>query len=246
MPSVNISPAQFAITWGPANALPARASVAPMSLAVTMGNVVAGPGVNLSPGNSVSVPKLDRLVRQEVIIVDGKPTMRFQIIYEGNLKAIEQALASQQGQIDDQGTIVALLQSVVAQLQEVQIKAQATAQDEALAKSFVSPQNIIFADSTGTILISAHTRVYGDGNSVPVSGGSVSGFNPGDYVQIYYDDAGRAGGVVNYQGTTSVVVQSGARHIVGGVAIPPPGTTPTPGTVRPPPGYVPPNQLDSQ
>lgn len=246
MPSVNASPAQFAITWGKATALPVRVSADPMSFVLTMGKAVAGPGVNLSPGNNVSVPKLDRIMRQEVITNGNVADERFRIIWEKTMQQIEKAFSNQQGQIDDQAAIVALLQSVVAQLQEVQTQAQTTAQDEALAKSFVTPQNIIFADSSGTILINAHTRVYGDGNSVPVSGGSVSGFNPGDYVQIYYDDAARAGGVVNYQGTTSVVVQSGARHIVGGVAIPPPGTTPTPGTVRPPPGYVPPNQLDSQ
>lgn len=246
MPSVNIAPARFAIDWGVANALPARVSVAPMNLVVTMGWAKSGPGTNLSPVEAV--PKLDRITRQEPVTNGNIAHERFQVIWQRTMEAIEKAFANQQGQIEDLTAIITRLEAAEAQAQEAQATAQATVQADALAKSYVEPQGILTAQADGTIFIDNHTRYYGNGASVSVTGGAIGGYSIGDYVQVYYDDAARVGGSVLYQGTTGVVVQQDGRHIVGGVGIPPPEASPITGNVQPPPGYVPKStrELDSQ
>lgn len=54
------------------------------------------------------------------------------------------------------------------------------------------------AGANVTVTMSAHTRYYGDGTSVAVSGGSLTGIPYDTDVYIWYDDASRAGGAVTY------------------------------------------------
>ncbi len=130
------------------------------------------------------------------------------------------------------------IQAVLAVAQAADAKASSVQTTVSLANSYVEPSSVLSAASDGTITIAAHTRVYGD-TSVSVDGGSITGFAQGAFVQVYYDDAAREGGAVSYQGTTSLVSQEGARHIVGGVTIPATGEPPVEGQGPRPPGYVP-------
>jgi hypothetical protein len=94
----------------------------------------------------------------------------------------------------------------------------------ALTNSGVSGITITATDSGSncTITISAHTRVYGDGTSVSVNGGSVTGLAYSTQYYMYYDQPSRLGGAVSYAATTVKLdaAQTGDRHLVGTVTTP--------------------------
>lgn len=237
MPSVSIVPAAYRLTFGDVTTQPARETVGALVLRFIGGTANAGPETDLS-GN-VNVPKLDPIIRSERIVQpSGEVSPRFQTIWQQSMEAIKAAFRGQQGQITDLATIVARLEAAEQKAAAAQEVANETAAADALAKSYREPSNILSASETGTITIAAHTLHYGDGTSVSLNSGTLPGWNAGDYVQVYYDDAGREGGAVNYQGTTAEIAQQGARHIVGGVKIPQPGEPPSGGQTPPPPGYV--------
>lgn len=96
--------------------------------------------------------------------------------------------------------------------------------------------------ATATATISAHTRVYGDGVSVAVGGGTVTGLAFSTIYFIYYDDAGRDGGAVTYQAATAYAdacpSQSAPnRHFVGAVTTPANGDPPSDGEPATAPGW---------
>lgn len=112
------------------------------------------------------------------------------------------------------------------------------AADDAAATSSLANSGIPGVTITGTdaganvtVTISAHTRVYGDGTSVSVNGGSVTALAYSTLYYIYYDQASRAGGAVTYQATTSqtTAAQTGDRHLVGQVTTPAALAAPTDG-----------------
>lgn len=88
------------------------------------------------------------------------------------------------------------------------------------------------AGTDATVTVSANTRYYGDGTSVAVNSGSVTGVAYGlDAALIYYDDPTRAGGAVTYLVTTDPLLATPTpahqnRHYVGSV--------PTPAALDPP------------
>lgn len=243
MPSVTATRAQLAITGAAAFTIPYRVEASPAALRLVGGTATVGPGTGTDL--DVTTPELDRLTRFDELLDDPRfrnvgPSTRLQLIWQRTMEAIETAFEALSTQVNDNTVLLAQIQQAQELAQTANDTAQAQAQADALAKSYVSPLDIISANSSGTVTITAHTRIYGDGTSVAVDGGSVSGFVPGDYVQVYYDDAAREGGAVSYQGTTSVIAQEGARHIVGGVTIPAVGVPPTTGLPPFPPGYIPP------
>lgn len=108
-----------------------------------------------------------------------------------------------------------------------------------IANSYVSGLTLTATDAgaSTTITISSHTRVYGDGTTKSVTGGSLTGLAYDTFYYIYYDDPTFAGGSVTYVATTSstTAAQTGSRHVVGGVNTPMAGDPPAPGDpVRPP------------
>lgn len=120
----------------------------------------------------------------------------------------------------------------------------ATALEQSINASYPTNYSppLLTADPTGGVNIVAHDRVYGNPTlnpTVTVFAGSVAtGFAPGDIARVYYDDPDRSGGLVTYQATLdpAVAAQTGNRHSVGAIEIPPTGT----GEGRPtlPPGGV--------
>lgn len=109
-----------------------------------------------------------------------------------------------------------------------------------LANSYVSGLTLTATDAgtDATITISAHSRVYGDGASVSVSGGSLTGLAYDTLYYIYYDQPSRAGGSVTYLSTTdaSVAAQTGDRHVVGSTTTPLAAGPPIDGNPVLPPG----------
>jgi hypothetical protein len=112
----------------------------------------------------------------------------------------------------------------------------------ALANSYTTGLTITATDagSNVTITISAHTRVYGDGTSVAVSGGSLTALAYSTAYYVFYDQASRAGGAVTYQSSTSIQGNGTApdRHFVGAVTTPAALGGPVGGNPVRPPGFA--------
>lgn len=117
--------------------------------------------------------------------------------------------------------------------------AEATTLATALANSYVetNPLTATDAGTNATITVAAHNRIYGDGTTVAVSGGSITALSYETLYYVYYDQPSRAGGSVTYLTTTdaSVAAQTGDRHVVGSALTPAGGAPPVDGSpVRPP------------
>lgn len=99
--------------------------------------------------------------------------------------------------------------------------------DTSLNESYVSGITITAADagSDVTITISSHTRTYGDGTSVSVDGGTVTGQAYSMTLFLYYDQSSREGGAVTYDASDNIATAgfnavNVNRHMVGSVTTP--------------------------
>jgi hypothetical protein len=187
---------------------------------------------------------------QNVAIVDpatGLPTAAFQRYWQDSVQQQVNALvaaANTQAAADAANAAAEAAQTAADTANTAAADASAVAEqvtaDNALANSYVTGLTLTATDagSNVTITISAHTRVYGDGTSVSVSGGSITGYAYSTVARIYYDQPSRAGGVVSYQATTSaeVAAQTGSRHSVGAVTTPAAAAPPNTGNPVFPPG----------
>ena len=102
--------------------------------------------------------------------------------------------------------------------------ADATAAEASLVNSYVDGVTLTGSDAgaSASIAITSHTRVYGDGTSVSVNSGNLTGLSYSTLYYVYYVDAARTGGAVSYQATTSqtTAAQTGDTHLVGSVTTP--------------------------
>lgn len=219
-------------------------SVLPLKISSRL--VLVGPGApNLT--SDVTAPKLDRLQRLiKYFETNGTPTQKMVLDWQNTMEAIEAALRGLTGQLGDLSTLVAQIKAAQDLAQAAQTIAAETKAQQDITNSYTSPSAVLTASNDGTITIAAHQRVYGDGTSVSVDGGTLNGFSPGDYVAVYYDDPSRAGGPVVYMGTTDAVAQAGVRHSVGQIAIPQAGEAPSTGGGVAAPGYTPGGQTPRQ
>lgn len=171
---------------------------------------------------ALKLPRLERLVA--LVDKTGLPTRAFHQWWAAFAKAIEDAF----NQLADTVALIAAAQAAADAANAAAASANAAA-DSAAAQSALGNSGVTGATITGsdagasaTVTISAHTRVYGDGTSVAVTGGSVTGLAYSTLYYIYYDQASRLGGAVTYQATTSdtTAAQTGDRHLVGSVTTP--------------------------
>lgn len=179
--------------------------------------------------------KLPRFLRTLAIVDDkGAPTVAFHQWWESVLKQIENSVNSIQAALEAAG----IAQAAAEAAQNAANSAQSVAK---LTNSGAAGLTITATDagSNASIDISSHTRVYGDGSSVSVNAGSLSGLAYSTTYYIYYDDPSFAGGSVTYQVTTSQMTasQTGSRHLVGGVVTPAAGGVPVDGGGPRPPGF---------
>ncbi len=166
--------------------------------------------------------KLPRL-QARVAVTDkaGMPDRAFHQWWDSFARTLETA-------VNDLADSVAAIAAAQAAADAAAIAARGAADDaastSALANSGVTGATITATDAgaDATITISAHTRVYGDGTTVSVNGGSITGRAYSTLYYIYYDQASRAGGAVTYLSTTSesTAAQTGDRHLVGVVTTP--------------------------
>lgn len=121
-----------------------------------------------------------------------------------------------------------------------QVAADTVTADANLANSYVTGVTITATDAGAnvTIAVTAHSRVYGDGTTVAVNAGNITGLAYSTKYYIYYDDPTRVGGAVTYFATTSTATaaQAGDRHTVGSVTTPAALGAPVPGFFVYPPG----------
>lgn len=94
-----------------------------------------------------------------------------------------------------------------------------------LTASGVTGTNILTATDAGTdatIIVDNHTRVYGDGTTLAITGASLTGRAYSTTFFVYYDDPTRADTTPAFQTTTSeaTAAQTGDRHLVGMVVTP--------------------------
>ena len=187
-----------------------------------------------------------------IVVQDGTPTHQFQQNWQNQGKAIEGAIqilaeavdgilaAQTAAEAANAAAVVAQDAAATAQVTaEAANDAAATAQVAAEAANdaaaAVGSEGTITASGTSgltltatdagtdaTVNISAHTRIYGDGSSVSVSAGSITGLAYSTDYWVFYDDPTRAGGSVTYQHSTDPAdaVQTGDRHSVGAVTTP--------------------------
>lgn len=240
MPSFAFAPAQIIYAGATITPEPVRFDFTPARVAYSGASKNIGPDwtIGLEGGNV----RLDRLMRSLPIGGTDGPTMQFQALWQKNCEAVEAAFLAQGQQIDFLTTIVTGLQEAQRAAAEANQGVATLNAGVSLSSSRTEPvDGLLTANSDGVVSISAHSRVYTTGStetSVAVNAGSVSGFAPGQFVRVFYNDAARVGGAVAYQGTTAEVTQTGDTHVVGGVTIPQVGSPPATGEGTTPPGYV--------
>lgn len=169
--------------------------------------------------------KLPRLQRTTPIVDNnGFPSLQFHRDNDKFASSIEEAF----NQLAESVAAIAAAQAAAdaanAAADAANTAADAAASTAAMTSSGVTGVTITATDAgaDATVSISAHTRVYGDGTSVSVSAGTVTGQAYSTLLYIYYDQPSRAGGSVTYLATTSqaTAAQTGDRHLVGQVTTP--------------------------
>ena len=170
----------------------------------------------------------------------GHPTALMQLLWQRHCEALEEFATRISQQVNDNSNLLAQILTTTRIAQAARTEAVAVEATTSLAISYTDPVSVLMADSAGNVTVAAHIRRYSNGASVSVNGGSVSGFASGNYVTVYYIDAGREGGAVTYQATTAAISQEGNTHIVGSVFIPAAGEPPASGAGSSAPGYIPP------
>lgn len=147
---------------------------------------------------------------------------------QGELGALAAAIAAQ-----------ATADAAAADAATAQTTANTVKRDDKITGSFVVPANVVTSTDNGTnatITIAAHTRKYGDGSSLSVAGGSLTGAYSTDY-GIYYNDTTTADTTPTYVKSTNLTqaVNSYAagRHFVGNITTPASGGAATTGGYSP-------------
>lgn len=187
--------------------------------------------------------KLNRPDRTVPLTEDDKPTYHFQRYMDELCKRIE-------GSVNDLTAIVADLAAAQADIAIAQADivanqsaTDAVALNDKISSSATDPSVVTTAVDAGTdatITIAAHTRRYGDGSTLAVSGGSLTGKAYSTLYAIYYDDPTTADTTPTYIATTVLKdAQPNAasgRHYVDQITTPASGGGVTGGGGYHPPG----------
>lgn len=176
----------------------------------------------------MGLPNLDS--RQPIVDGAGLPTLPFHIWWQEFVKSQNSVNTELLAQL-------ALLTGVDSSVSSI----LAAAEEGIIVTSGTLACSITATDlgANARISVSAHTRVYGNGDSVVVSGGTISGLAYNTEYFIYYDQGSREGGEVPYLATTtkSVATQVNGRHLVGKVTTPTAAAPDTTGVAIEPPGF---------
>ena len=163
---------------------------------------------------------------QPIVDRDGRPTAAFLRLINDNNGNVAQAINALATLPEIQTALRNLDTATQAALDAAATAQQTTdaaKREQALVNSYIEPDSVLTASPT-TITIAAHTRMYADGTSAPVNGGTVAATASGDTDYVSYIDPERDGGTVAYQVSTTAPVQTGDTHVVGAVEIPTTGS----------------------
>lgn len=189
----------------------------------------------------------------------GIVTQAFQRWWQSILKSIET-----QEQLQD-STIVALqtVQSelTAAQADIIAAQSELTTQfaaiqsvtlSNAISASWISPSSVLSASDAGTdatVTIAGFTRLYDDGASVDVTGGSLTGLTYSMEYAVYYDDMTRASTTPTFVATTLTGQArhnfAAGRHYVDTITTPASGDGDTSGGGYTPPGGGDPGDIET-
>ena len=121
-----------------------------------------------------------------------------------------------------------------------QVAASTVGTETTLVNSYVTGASLTGNDNgvTAKIIVSSHTRVYGDGSSLAVTGADITGLAFSTFYYVYYNDATRAVAAPTFLATTNAVTaaQKGVTHLVGTITTPADGAANTTGNYIQPPG----------
>lgn len=193
----------------------------------------------------LKLPRFQRLAA--ITEKDGTPSRAFHQWFDTYGKNIEDAfnqladavasIAAAQAAADAANAAAAAADAAASAAQGA---ADAVTTEAALNNSYVTGLTLTATDAgtDASITISAHTRVYGDGTSLAVSGGSLTGLAYSTFYYVYYVDPTRADTTPTYQATTSqtTAAQTGDTHLVGAVSTPAAAGGPIDGVATRPPG----------
>ncbi len=187
--------------------------------------------------------KLPRFLRDLAIVSPdtGTPTIAFHQWWEAVLKQIELSINAITDALEAANIAIAAAATAQTAANAAQTSANTATSTAKLTTSGITGLTFTATDagSSATITISSHTRVYGDGTSVSVSGGSLTGLSYDTQYYVYYDNPGFTGGAVTYQSTTSMATaaQTGVRHLIGAIKTPLAGGAAADGGSPRPPGF---------
>lgn len=191
---------------------------------------------------ALKLPRLPGTLR----IVDGagRPSPEFQIWWQRFAENIEKevgALVAAQMAKEAAETASAAAEAAQEAADIAQQSVDGVSALTTLQGSTVSGLTLTADDFSGAgrIQISAHTRNYADGSSVPVDAGTITGLPYSTDYWIAYDDAARTGGAVTYQAFTTPQGNGAGnvnRHFVGAVRTPASAAPPNTGNPVLPPG----------
>jgi hypothetical protein len=156
--------------------------------------------------------------------------------WQRHCEALETANADLQAQITAIATAQAAATAAAA-------AAAVVARNDKISGSATDPSVVVSASDAGasaTITIAAHTRRYGDGTTLAVAGGSLTGKAYSTQYAVYYDDTTTANTTPTYVATTTLKdAQPNAvagRHYVDQITTPAAAAPPTGGGGYRPPG----------
>jgi len=131
-----------------------------------------------------------------------------------------------------------------------QTSADTVKRDDAISASWTSPGSILTAVGAGsdaTITIANHTRKYGDGTSLAITGADITGLAFSTKYYVYYNDSTRADTTPSFQAATNpntALPNAGTgRHYCGTVTTPADGGGGTSGGYTPPGGFGGPGEI---
>lgn len=159
-------------------------------------------------------------------------------------------LTSLEGAMDEQDTINADLTAAQADIASTQSDLANTVTDLTnavrsmkIGLSWTSPGAILSAADVGsdcTITIANHTRKYGDGSSLSITGGTITGRAFSTTYYVYYTDSSMSDTTPNFLSTTNPNTAAPnattGRHFCGAITTPADGGGGTSGGTEPPGG----------
>lgn len=186
--------------------------------------------------------KLPRFERTVPLVNDqGKPTETFHIWWQSVVDNLETAFNNLESAVLDIAAAQAAAEAAQAEAEVAQAEAEVAKRNDKISASFMEPTSVLTASDAGsdaTVSVLAHTRYYGDGTSVAVTGGTITGLAYETEYFIYYDDTTTADTTPTFQSTTDVLIaqpnQTAGRHFVGSVTTPASGGGDTGGGGSPP------------